>query len=221
MHERLGDAEKALDGYREALRLAPGYADAAFRFEGVIRTRQDMDRAEKLYEELIKLAPENVDVHNNYALLLRDWSEATRRATDADPPAEVKRRIKRSGEVYEAAAALSPDPQIQSDTGLLFEFYPCNFDAEKAKRYFIKSLQNSDFAYRDAFDGLDRLCRRTGDWETLADSAERVVGSMERGNHAIAPAGAGPAEARPNESPGLKARAEAALRLAQEKLKKS
>jgi tetratricopeptide (TPR) repeat protein len=222
MHEKLGDADKALAAYREALRLSPGYSDVAFRFEGIIRTKApQMDDAEKLYEELIKLAPENADVHNNYALLLRDWAEASRRATDKDPPAEVRRRVRRSGEVYEIAAGLSQDPQIQSDTGLLFEYYPCNFDAEKAKRYFTRSLQVSDFAYRDAFDGLDRLCRKTSDWETLADYAERVVGSMERGNHAIAPTGGGPAEAKPNETPGLKARATAAMRLAQEKLRKS
>jgi tetratricopeptide (TPR) repeat protein len=222
MHEKLGDADKALAAYREALKLSPDYADPAFRFEGIIRSKApQMDDAEKLYEELIALAPDNVDVCNNYALLLRDWAEATRRATDKDPPAEVRRRIKRSGEVYEKAAALSPDAQIQSDTGLLFEYYPCNFDAEKAKRYFTRSLQASEYAYRDAFDGIDRLCRKMGDWETLADCAERVVGSMEGGNHAIAPSGGGPAGRMPNETPGLKARAAAALRLAQDKLKKS
>jgi hypothetical protein len=103
----------------------------------------------------------------------------------------------------------------------MFQYYPCNFDAKKAKAYFTRSLELSDYAYRDAFDGLARLCQQTKDWETLADYAERVVGSMERGNHAIAPAGGGAAAALPNESPGLKARAEAALRLAQAKLKKS
>ena len=222
MREKLGDAEQALDAYRKALGAAPDFADAAFRFEGLIGMRTDVDRAEKLYEELIRLAPDNADVHNNYALLLRDWAEATRKATDDSPPADVRRRIKRSGEVYEIAARLAPDvAQIQSDTGLLFQYYPCNFDAKKAKAYFTRSLDLSDYAYRDAFDGLARLCQQTKDWETLADYAERVVGSMERGNHAIAPAGGGAAEALPNESPGLKARAEAALRLAQEKRRKS
>ena len=111
-------------------------------------------------------------------------------------------------------------PQIQSDTGLLFQYYPCNFDAAKAKLYFTRALELSDFAYRDAFDGLDRLCRQTNDWETLEKYAESVVGSMER-NQAIAPVGGNAPEAIPNETPGLKARAEAALKLAQEKLRKS
>jgi tetratricopeptide (TPR) repeat protein len=222
MREKLGQAEKAMDAYRDALKAAPDFADPAFRFEGLIGMRTDVERAERLYEELIALATDNADVHNNYALLLRDWAEATRKATDDSPPADVKRRLKRSGEVYEIAARLAPEvAQIQSDTGLMFQFYPCNFDAKKAKAYFTRSLELSDYAYRDAFDGLAKLCQQTKDWETLADYAERVVGSMERGNHAIAPAGGGAAEALPNESPGLKARAEAALRIAQEKLKKS
>lgn len=222
MQEKMGNGEKALDAYRDALKAAPEFADAAFRFEGLIGTRADVERAEKLYEELIALAPGNADVHNNYALLLRDWAEATRKATDDSPPADVKRRLKRSGEVYEIAARLAPEvAQIQSDTGLMFQYYPCNFDAEKAKAYFTRSLALSDNAYRDAFDGLARLCQQTKDWETLADYAERVVGSMERGNQAIAPAGGGAAQPLPNETPGMKARAEAALRLAQQKLKKS
>ncbi len=222
MHEKLGDADKAMAAYRDAIKAAPGYADPAFRFEGLIGMGGDVERAEKLYEELIALALDNPDVHNNYALRLRDWAEATRRATDDDPPPDVRRRLKRAGEVYEIAARLAPEvAQIQSDTGLLFQYYPCNFDAKKAKAYFTRSLELSDYAYRDAFDGLSRLCQQTKDWEALADYAERVVGSMERGNQAIAPAGGGAAEPQPNESPGLKARAEAALKLAQQKLKKS
>jgi tetratricopeptide (TPR) repeat protein len=222
MQEKMGNAEKALAAYRDALKAAPDFADPAFRFEGLIGTRSDIERAEKLYEELIALATGNADVHNNYALLLRDWAEATRKATDDSPPADVRKRLKRSGEVYEIAARLAPEvAQIQSDTGLMFQYYPCNFDAAKAKAYFTRSLDLSDYAYRDAFDGLTRLCQQTKDWEALADYAERVVGSMERGNQAIAPAGGGAAQAMPNETGGLKARAAAALQLAQEKLKKS
>lgn len=223
MHEKLGDEAKALDAYRKALQLYPDHEQATRQFYGLIVARaKDMDRAEKLFDELMTLSPKTSYVLNDYALLLRDWAEATGKHRDENPPAEVRRRLKRSSEVYELAAAAAPrDPQILSDTGLLFWYYPCNFDAEKAKGYLKRSLQESDFAYLDAWNGLDQLCRMVGDWETLADYAERVVGSMERGNVPISPVGgAGPAE-RPNEKPGMQARAEAALKLAREKLRKS
>jgi tetratricopeptide (TPR) repeat protein len=220
-HEQLGDAAKALDHYRQALKAWPGHSDAAIRFFNLaIVNRADVERVERLLEELVKLAPENADIHNNYALLLRDFAEGTREHQQKDPKPEVRRWLKRSGEVYEIAARLAPESaQIQSDTGLLFQFYPCNFDAAKAKAYFIRSLQLSDFTYRDAFDGLDRLCRQTGDWATLADYAERVIGSLERGNHAVAPVAGGEPQALPNETRGLMARAKAALKASKGKRK--
>jgi len=221
MHEKLGDTAKALDAYRKTLAAVPDHADATTRFYQIaIVNAGDIDRVEKLLEELVALSPNTGWLHNDYALILRNWAEATRTATERTPPAAVKRRLKRSAEVYEISARLEPDTaQIQSDTGLLFEFYPCIFDAEKAKRYFTRALDLSDYAYRDAFDGLDRLCRKTGDWATLEDYAERVIGSMERGNQAIAPVGGRPPEALPNETPGLKARATAAYNAARSKLK--
>jgi tetratricopeptide (TPR) repeat protein len=220
-HEKMGDEAKALDLYRKTLTAFPDHPDATDRFYALILAKaQDLDRAEKLFEELLKLSPNNANFANDYALILRNAAEATRTHLQDSPPAEVKRRLKRSGEVYEIAAALAPDSaQVQSDTGLLFWFYPCNFDGEKAKRYLKRSLDLSDFAYLDAFNGLDQLCRKIGDWETLADYAERVVGSMERGNMPLSPVGGGAPEARPAERAGMKARAEAALKLAESKLK--
>jgi len=220
-YEKANDADKALRSYRKALEANPDNTDAAGRMSGIIvANRADIDRAEKLYEELIKLAPRNGFILNDYALVLRDWAERRGAAKDKNPPADVKRRIKRSGQVYEMAAALLPDdPQIQSDTGLLFEFYPANFDAKKAKAYFTHALDISDYTYRDAFDGLNRLCHKTGDWETLRDYAESVVGTIERGNQAVAPAGGGPPRTLPNETPGLLARAKKALAEAEAKFK--
>lgn len=219
-HELLGDAKDALEYYRKALKIHPDYPDATNRFYGIaIAKAGDVKEASALFEELITLAPNTSSIHNDYALILRDWAEK-RGATAKDPPREVRQRIKRSSEVYEIAARLAPDdPQIQSDTGLLFEYYPCNFDAAKAKRYFTRSLDISGYVYRDAFDGLFRLCVRTGDWKTLRDYAANVIDALDQGGrHAVAPAGGGPPKELPNETPGLLARARAGLKQAEEKL---
>lgn len=223
MHEKLGDEDKAFDFYRKALALYPDMPQATERFYGLAFARaRDIERAEKLCEELIGLSPGTSYVLNDYALLLRNWCESTGKHTEESPPAEVKRRLKRSAEVYEMAARVAPDvPQIQSDTGLLFWFYPYTFDADKARTYLKRSLDLSDYGYLDAWNGLDRLCRKIEDWETLADYAERVVGAMERGVVPSSPVGGGAPEPRPNEKGGMQARAEAALKLAQEKLRRS
>lgn len=219
-HEQMGDTNAALDFYRKALKAQPDYKDATDRFYLLaIVKRGNLEEASKLFEELITLAPNTAGVHNDYALILRDWAEKNG-ATGQQPPQEVRQRIKRASEVYEIAARLAPDDaQIQSDTGLMFEFYPCNFDAAKAKRYFTRSLNISGYVYRDAFDGLFRLCVRTGDWKTLRDYAANVVDAIDVGGaQAIAPDGSGPPKELKNETPGLLARARAALKQAEENL---
>ncbi|MGH7163305.1 MAG: hypothetical protein ACREID_07460, partial [Planctomycetota bacterium] len=211
---------EALDFYRKSLRADPGLDDAAYRFQGLIANQEDFDQAEKLYEELVKLAPGNGLIHNNFGLRLRDWAEP-RGAQKPDPPTEVKRKIRRSSEVYEIAARLLPeDAQIQSDTGLLFEFYPCIRDDDKAQSYFTRSLELSDYCYRDAFDGLARLCRRAGRWQILQEYAANVIDSLDNGGQAIAPVSGSEPQALLNETPGLRARAEAALREAEGHLKR-
>lgn len=219
------DPVKALDRYREALKASPGYTDAAQRFQLLIHASRQPEldeRMEKLYEELIVLAPTYGVGQNDYALLLRDWAEKRGAASAAKPEKDVLRRIKRSSEVYEMAAANLPDdPQIQSDTGLLFEFYPAIRDDAKALQYFTNSLDKSEYTYRDAFDGLDRLCRRTGDWATLKEYAEGVLGALEdQDKHAVAPTGSGPPQPLPNETPRMIARAKLSLKDAEAHLKK-
>ena len=221
-HESARDLDKALAWYEKTLKIDSTFGNAIYGYQRIIGAKfgRDTDQTEKHFEKLLKLAPENADIRNNLGLILRDWAQANG-AAGPSPGSEAKRRIKRSGEVYEEAAALLPNsPQVLSDTGLLFEFYPCNFDAEKAKRYFTASLEKSEFVYRDAFDGLTRLCRRMKDWETLEEYAEGVLGAMERGKNPIAPVGGGAPRELPNARAGMMARAKAAYELALRGLKK-
>jgi len=222
--ERMGHAKEALALYRKALKLQPDHPGATAQFFRLVAMKQpNLSEAEPLLDELLALSPNTGWVHNDYALLLRDWAEKTGTHKQKDPPSEVKKRLKRSAEIYEIAARLEPnEPQFQSDTGLLFEYYPCIEDPEKAKAYFTRALELSEFTYRDAFDGLDRICRRTKDWETLRFYAESVVGALEdQGKQAIAPVGASAPRELPNETPGLLARAKAALAVAQKGMKGS
>ncbi len=218
-HQKLGKMDKAFGAYRKSLQAAPDYKLAVDQW--ATNLPRDIDGQEKHFDELRKLAPNTGWFRNNYALILRNWAER-RGATKDAPPPDAARRIKKSAQVYEEAAALMPkDPQVQSDTGLLFEFYPVNFDAKKAKMYFTRSLDLSDYTYRDAFSGLNRLCSRTGDWQTLADYADGVLGAMEQGKSPIAPVGGGQPQELPNARAGMMARAKAALARANAKLKKA
>ena len=216
--ESNGDANKALDYYRKALKVAPHYIEAAGKFQRLAFSMRGRDfaAAEKLSEELLKLAPNAGYVINNYALLLRDWAEATRQATNPNPRADVLRRLKRSSEVYELAAkALPEDPQVQSDTGLLFEFYPAIRDDKKAEHYFLRSLELSDFTYRDAWSGMNRLCQRTKNFALLKECAEGVLGALEdSGKMPIAPAGGGAPRPSPNDKPRMIHQAKNALAMA-------
>ena len=213
-YESTGEPGKALDFYRKALKVAPNYGEAAGRFQMIAFSgrQRDFARMEKLSEELLKLAPEAGYLMNNYALVLRDWSQAAG-ATRPTPPTQALRRIRRSSEVYEMAAKILPDdPQIQSDTGLLFEFYPAIRDDKKAEAYFLRSLELSDFTYRDAWSGMRRLCMRTKNYVLLKDCAEGVLGALEdSGKVPIAPAGGSAPGPSPNDKPMMIGQAKAAI----------
>ncbi|MDH3590410.1 MAG: tetratricopeptide repeat protein [Planctomycetota bacterium] len=220
-YESGGKTKQAIDAYRKSLKIAPDYAQPTGRWMMLLLRSGDVDAAEKQFDELLTLAPNDGWLRNNYALMLRDWAER-RGAKQKSPDLNVARRIQKAGTIYEQAAAILTDvAQVQSDTGLLFEFYPVNFDKKKALKYFSRSLELSEYTYRDAFDGLNRLCSKVGDWETLADYAEGVIGALERGKNPIAPVGGGQPRELPNEKAGLMARARAALARAQGNLKKA
>jgi tetratricopeptide (TPR) repeat protein len=219
--EAQGNARGALDEYRKALTINSAYAQPTAQFEGIILAMsQDIDAAEKLYDELLELVPNNGWIRNNYALMLRNWAEARGAARDDNPAPAVRKRIARSGEVYEQAAAiLTKEAQVQSDCGLLFEFYPVNRNDKKAERYFTEALVISEWTYRDAWSGILRLARRTKNWELLKEHAEGMIGALEdRGLNVVAPVGGGVPRELKNETPRILEQAKAALRLAEKRL---
>ncbi|MHC4957099.1 MAG: tetratricopeptide repeat protein [Planctomycetota bacterium] len=219
--EAQGNARGALDEYRKSLKLNSAYSLPMAQFEGIILgMSQDIDAAEKLYDELLELAPNNGWIRNNYALMLRNWAEARGAAKDSNPAPAARKRIKRSGEVYEQAAAiLTKEAQVQSDCGLLFEFYPVNRDDKKAEQYFTEALVISEWTYRDAWSGILRLARRTKNWELMKEHAEGMIGALEgRGLNVVAPVGGGAPRELKNETPRILEQAKSALRLAEKRL---
>jgi len=223
MKEKQGDARGALAMYRKALKAMPGHPKAAARFEGMIQgMRNDIDAAETLYGELLDLAPQNGWVRNNFALMLRNWAEPRGASKQENLAPDVRRRIKRSAQVYEQAAKLLPkEAQVQSDTGLLFEFYPAIRDDKKAEKYFVEALVISEWTYRDAWSGILRLARKTKNWALLKEHAEAIIDSLENyGRHIKAPVGGGVPRELPNQTPMILEQAKAALRLANKGLGK-
>ncbi|MEM8883200.1 MAG: tetratricopeptide repeat protein [Planctomycetota bacterium] len=222
MHEKKNDGRSAMKFYKQALEQNANYRAPAQRYYRLAYSyaSSDWNQFAKLMEELIKLTPNDANMKNDFALLMRNRAESTGQHKSPNPPAEVRALIKRSGEVYEMAAKLSPNvAQIQSDTGLLFEFYPCNYDPEKAEAYFVRSLEVSDYTYRDAWSGILRLCRRTKNWEVLKDMAEGVLGSLDdSGRNPVAPVGGSAPRELPQFRAAMIASAKNALALAEKGL---
>ena len=120
-----------------------------------------------------------------------------------------------------AAKLLPNEAQVQSDTGLLFEYYPAIFNQKKAEQYFLRALELSDFTYRDAWSGIWRL-RRMKNWELLRDCADGVLGALEDSNkNPIAPVGGGKVQEVPANKGAMIAQAKRAIEMADAAQKKN
>ena len=62
-----GKFDEAFYHYREALRIAPRYADAQYNFANALMRRGKIDEAIAHYYEAIKLNPKSAEAHNNLA----------------------------------------------------------------------------------------------------------------------------------------------------------
>ncbi|MHC4451254.1 MAG: tetratricopeptide repeat protein [Planctomycetota bacterium] len=212
-----GDGDRAFRPLRRALQANPAHREAADAFDRQIRAaRRRNGKFMWLYDQLLELAPDNPWIRNNYAYSLRDRAEMSGAANTAEIPDALRRMLRRSAEVYEQAARLRPDdPQIQSDTGLIHEFYPAIHDDKKAAAYFTRALDLTDSRYRDALNGLIRLCERTRDWKILHQYTSEAAAAFAGGERGLYPTEAG--EILPTSDLGtklLRAEVESALALA-------
>lgn len=215
--EKRDDGDDTLEHFRKALQADPEHGEAAGAFDRRIRAQpRPMEAFMGLYEELLSLAPANPWIRNNYAYSLRQSAEMQGAANTAQVPKGLVRMLRRSGEVYEAVARMRPaDAQIQSDTGLLYEFYPAVRDDKKATEYFTRALDLTESRYRDALNGLIRLCERNHDWKTLREYTSEAAAAFAEGEPGLYPTEAG--EILPTSEKGtrqLRAEVDQALALA-------
>jgi len=219
--EKRGGGDGVFVHYRKALQANPAHAEAAAAFDRRIRAgRRRMPDFMRLFDELLVLAPADPWIRNNYAYALRQTAEMSGAANTAQVPEALVRMLRRSAEVYEAVARMRPDdPQIQSDTGLVYEFYPAIHDDKKASAYFTRALDLTESRYRDALNGLIRLCERSHDWKTLHAYTSDAAAAFAAGERGLYPTEAG--EILPTGDLGtrlLRAEVDAALAMAKHHL---
>jgi len=184
-----GHREEAIGHFKAALALDPTHRLAPVEYEKLIRTPgRSLAKVVADYDELLKLAPGRAWLLNNYGYLLRSTAEAHGAAQVKEVSRALRYILERAVQVYEAACKLTPkDTQMVSDTGLVLEFYPAVRDDEKALTYFQRALDQTDGLYRDAYNGLVRVCERTKDWKTLKKRSAQLVEQMKAGKSAVSP----------------------------------
>ncbi len=65
------DKEKAIEYYRKAIELNPGYAEAHYKLGRLFECLKRYRGAEKEYKEAIRLNPNDADMHYNFGVLLK------------------------------------------------------------------------------------------------------------------------------------------------------
>ncbi|MCE9557007.1 MAG: tetratricopeptide repeat protein [Planctomycetes bacterium] len=72
LQEEQGQFDKAIEHYREALRLNPTNADAHYNWGNALRSNGRTDEAMRHYQEALRLKPDFAKAHNNWGSVLRN-----------------------------------------------------------------------------------------------------------------------------------------------------
>ena len=77
---RVGDVDRAIRDYDEAIRLNPRAADAFNNRGNAFRTRDELERALRDYDEAIRLDPHYAHAFNNRGIIFLERGEAIARS---------------------------------------------------------------------------------------------------------------------------------------------
>jgi tetratricopeptide (TPR) repeat protein len=83
-YRRIGDVERAIRDYDEAIRLNPRAADAFNNRGNAFRARNDFARAIRDYDEAIRLDPHYAHAFNNRGIIFLERGDADRAIADFD-----------------------------------------------------------------------------------------------------------------------------------------
>ncbi|MGH7555684.1 MAG: tetratricopeptide repeat protein [Longimicrobiales bacterium] len=90
-YKSAGDADRAIDHYRQALESQPDFASAHYNLALLLETRRDTDGASRHYRSALRVQPDHARAHNNLGNILlaagsRDEAATHfRRAVDLEP----------------------------------------------------------------------------------------------------------------------------------------
>lgn len=197
-YEGQGKVDKALEAYRKALKVNPNDAKARGALETKILQEHGTELATPAaakalladYEKLIEIAPSNLWIRNNAALLVRNGIESHKGDAKWEPLldpvieqyVEAARLAERELQGREQSL---PDAWrykyagVMNDTGLMFQYFPSHRDLEKAEEYYLRALELTGDGHRDAWNNLRLIYLEQGRWQECydlcRDCAERLT----------------------------------------------
>jgi tetratricopeptide (TPR) repeat protein len=208
--EEKGDSAGALAAYRKSLEADPRHARwsrAVTALAQPIRDRMrdalgDAKKAVALVkeaEEVIVLAPKDVNLRNDVAFFAREAYGAAMgdRAQEGTPTAAARPLLDAAVKYYVQASDLigewNPEyeqtvayrerhayAQMLNDTGLMYQYYAPVRDLEKAEVYYRRAMEWSQNGYWDTYGNVVKILTAQGRWKEAysfaMDCAEGIKG---------------------------------------------
>jgi len=147
-HRRVGDVERAIRDYDEAIRLNPHAADAFNNRGNAFRSRDELDRAMRDYDEAIRLDPHYAHALNNRGIIFLERGDVARAIADFN-------RAIREESTYANAFRNRGLARVQQES---FELAIADFD----EAFRLNPAIGRGIEYAEAVLGLD-AARRSND----------------------------------------------------------